>query len=72
MDLNKHFRIVFTPKSKDVSRSKYDRFIVSANRLADYVTEKNAQVAFKRLNKSKAYKTTIQFRKFGKLEIYSK
>lgn len=62
--------VVFTPKEQQ----KYNlrRFLISYNRLAYYIGEHNANVARLRREKSKADKTTVKFRKYGKIEIYEK
>lgn len=70
MNVNKHFRIVFTPKDPKQYINK--RFLVSANQLYKYVTYTNAQEAFNEAFSCPLYKFTIKFRKYGKLEFYSK
>ena len=62
--------VVFTPKGQ--TEYKYKRFLISYNRLAYYIGENNANVARLRREKSKADKTTVKFRKYGKIEIYEK
>lgn len=77
---NKHFRFVFSPNQdlflvipawyKDNIHS--DRFLVGAGSIAKYVTEKNAKSVLKAAINMKTDKTTLKFRKWGKIEIYVK
>ena len=62
--------VVFTPKGQP--EYNFKRFLISYNRLAYYVGENNANVARLRREKSKADKTTVRFRKYGKIEFYEK
>lgn len=62
--------VVFTPKGQQVYNFK--RFLISYNRLEYYIGENNANVARLRREKSKADKTTVKFRKYGKIEFYEK
>ena len=62
--------VVFTPK--DQTGYNFKRFLISYNRLEFYIGENNAKTARLRYKKSKADKTTVKFRKFGKLEFYEK
>ena len=62
--------VVFTPKEQQ--KYKFRRFLISYNRLAYYIGENNANVARLRREKSKADKTVVKFRKYGKIEIYEK
>lgn len=77
---NKHFRFVFSPNPdlflvipawyKDNIHS--DRFLIGAGSIAKYVTEKNAITVLKTSLNMKTDKTTLKFRKWGKIEIYVK
>ena len=62
--------VVFTPKGQP--KYNFKRFLISYNRLAYYVGENNANVARLKREKSKADKTTVKFRKYGKIEFYEK
>ena len=62
--------VVFTPKGQ--TEYNFKRFLISYNRLAFYIGENNANVARLKREKSKADKTTVKFRKYGKIEIYEK
>ena len=62
--------VVFTPKVP--TEYKYKRFFISYNRLEYYVGTKNANTARLRRDKSKTDKTTVKFRKYGKLEFYER
>lgn len=77
---NKNFRFVFTP-SDEIKRQislKYDvrnlkRFLIGAGQLYKYLgTEKNAETVLKTAEKMKTDKSTVKFRKYGKIEIYVK
>lgn len=63
------FNIVFTPKENIYN---YPRFLVSINTLSKYITEKNANKVIESTKKLKTNKTTLKFRKYGKIEIYLK
>ncbi|SHK63434.1 hypothetical protein [Epilithonimonas mollis] len=76
---NKNFRFVFSPNSFiafqidcefDIINS--DRFLVGARQLYKYITWKNAEIVLKSAENMKTDKTTIKFRKYGKIEIYVK
>ena len=62
--------VVFTPKGQH--ENKYKRFLISYNRLEFYIGEHNANVARLKRAKSKTDKTTVKFRKYGKIEFYEK
>lgn len=70
MNVNNEFLIVFTPKKPHQYNS--NRFLISFNRLPDYINVKNANICYNRIKKSKLDKTTFKFRKYGKIEFYSK
>lgn len=77
---NSNFRFVFTPKDeiKRHINPKYDirnskRFLIGAGQLSTYLgTEKNAETVLKTAEKMKTDKSTVKFRKYGKIEIYVK
>lgn len=62
--------VVFTPKEQ--SKYNFKRFLISYNRLEFYIGENNANVARLKYKKSKADKTTVKFRKYGRIEFYEK
>jgi hypothetical protein len=72
--LKQKFNIVFQPKDrrykKDGNRCK--KFMISANRLADYIGRTNADKVTFMLKNSLDEKWQMQFRKYGKLWIYGK
>lgn len=70
MNYNKHFLIVFTPNDKLLYSSK--RFLVSANQLHKYIGLFNSCKALETAYLSSLYKVTLKYRKYGKLEFYSK
>lgn len=81
--LNKNFRFVFSPNKyndsyylpflgKRIGLFSRKRFLVSANQLSEYITEKNAKTVILATEKMKTDKMTIKFRKYGKIEIYVK
>lgn len=61
--------ICFEPKQP---KDKRKRFLISVNTLKNYITEKNANKALESIKNQKVNKTTIKFRKYGKLDIYLK
>lgn len=63
------FNIVFTPKE---NKYNYPRFLVSKNTLKKYITEKNANKVLKSIKNQVTNKSTLKFRKYGKIEIYLK
>lgn len=75
---NKNFRFVFTPKENEqfvlnLFQTKSDkRFLIGAGSIAEYITKKNAETVLKTAEKMKVDKTTLKFRKYGKVEIYVK
>jgi hypothetical protein len=70
MNYNKHFLIVFTPNDKLLYSLK--RFLVSANQLYKYIGLFNSYKALQTAFLSPLGKTTLKYRKHGKLEFYSK
>lgn len=83
---NKHFRFVFTPKvnpSEDlicwvadytdcpINRKNY-RHLVGAGSIHKYIGRENANKVILAAQNSKTDKTTLKFRKWGKIEIYAK
>lgn len=62
--------VVFTPKEQ--SKYNFKRFLISYNRLEFYIGENNANVARLKYRKSKSDKTTVKFRKYGRIEFYEK
>lgn len=63
------YNIVFTPKEK---KYNYPRFLISINTLSKYITEQNANKVRESIKKQKTNKSTLKFRKYGKIEIYLK
>ena len=63
------FNIVFTPNQKIYN---YPRFLVSKNTLKKYITEKNANKVLESIKNQQTNKSTLKFRKYGKIEIYLK
>ena len=65
--------IVFTPKEKNLFQiSKYKRFLISHNQLEKYITKNNANQVLESIKNQQTNKTTIRFRKYGKIDIYLK
>lgn len=64
----KDILIVFEPKDKTLGR----RFLVSKNTLHKYITENNANKVLKIAENQTLNKSTIKFRKYGKINIYLK
>ena len=62
--------VVFTPKGQ--TKYNFKRFLISYNRLEYYIGKDNANAARLRYKKSKTDKTTVKFRKYGKIEFYEK
>jgi len=81
---NKNFRFVFESKSDQFPRMDCignmigftelpgKRFLIGAGQISKYITEKNAETVLKTAENMKTDKTTIKFRKYGKIEIYTK
>jgi len=81
---NKNFRFVFTPNylnhefdrflifSKIKPKRSHTRYLVGAGRLSYWLTSKNAETVLKTAEKMKTDKSTVKFRKYGKIEIYVK
>lgn len=63
------FLLVFTPKFNLYNNS---RFLVSHNTLYKYITSKNANKVILHAKNQNVNKTTIKFRKYGKIDIYLK
>lgn len=68
---NSSVRCVFSPKTPENFNGR-KRFIISVDKLSSYITENNALTALNQFKKCKSDKCTIKFRKYGKIEIYSK
>lgn len=74
-ELNKEFRIVFQPKhvSNDLFAEKSKkRFLVGAGQLSKYITENNVKSAVLKALNSLEDKTTIKYRKYGRIDFYRK
>lgn len=67
---NREAFIVFTPKLPTSYNNK--RFLISANRLSFYITNNNANKVLQAIKNSQTDKTTLKFRKYGKIDIYLK
>lgn len=63
------FMIVFT---SNVAKYRYKRFLISHRQLSKYIGLNNANKALCQAQIQKVNKTTLKFRKFGKIEIYLK
>ncbi len=70
ISINNEAFIVFTPKLPHNYVNK--RFLISANRLSNYITDNNANKALQTIQNMQTDKVTLKFRKFGKIEIYLK
>jgi hypothetical protein len=68
--LKQKFNIVFQPKDKRYTKRK--KFMISTNRLPDYIGKSNAKKVIFLLENSLNEKWQMQFRKYGKLWIYGK
>lgn len=68
--INRDFRIVFTEKKEEGKKRK--RHFISSNTLNRYVGEHNANRLILAIESIKVDKVTFKFRKYGKIEIYSK
>jgi len=64
------FNIVFQPKDRRYTKRK--KFMISANRLSDYIGVSNAAKVTFLLHNSLDHKWQMRFRKYGKLWIYGK
>lgn len=60
--------IVFSPKEVKDDRK---RFLISINQLHKYIGD-NANKAITAIKNQETNKTTLKFRKYGKIEIYLK
>jgi|GEM_PF-2658926 len=81
---NKNFRFVYSSNIKipqmdsvgnivGFTHLQKVRFLIGAGQLSNYLgTEKNAETVLKTAEKMKTDKTTVKFRKYGKIEIYVK
>lgn len=67
---NKDFRIVFQPK--DIERYGKRRFAIGAGKLAEYIGEDNAKVAFKKASGIMTDKLRVKFRVAGWVDFYVK
>jgi hypothetical protein len=70
-NLNYHFKVVFSPKEPQMYQDR-KRFYISINRLSFYVGQNNSLAVITALKVCTTDKSTMRFRKYGKLEIYSK
>jgi hypothetical protein len=68
--MNNHFKIVYQPYLPPGCKRK--RFLVSANRLKDYIGENNAIKCFERALNSRADKCRCKLRKHGIIDFYVK
>lgn len=68
--LKAKFHIVFNPKDRRYTKRKY--FLISVNRLADYIGKSNERKVLFLLQNSLDSKWQMRFRKYGKLYIYGK
>lgn len=76
---NKHFRFVYTPILYEPKKYyllmfgyNRERFLVGAGQLKNYIGAENAETVLKTAQNLKKDKTTVKFRKCGKIEIYVK
>lgn len=67
---NKDFRIVFQPK--DIERYGKRRFAIGAGKLAEYIGEDNAKVAFEKASGMMTDKLRVKFRVAGWVDFYVK
>ena len=70
MSLNRNYRIVYTPKNKE--QYNYKRFFVSPYQLSSYIGFCNANKVVRTALSMRVDKSTLKFRKYGKIEIYLK
>jgi hypothetical protein len=68
--LKTKFNIVFAPKDRRYTKCK--KFMISVNRLADYIGKSNEAKVLFLLENSLDERWQMKFRKHGKLYIYSK
>lgn len=68
--LKQKFNIVFQPKDRRYTKRK--KFMISVNRLADYIGHRNCDKVLFLLKTSEEEKFIVKFRKYGKLWIYGK
>lgn len=77
---NKNFRFVYTPNltTSDMILNSliwginYKRFLVGSGSLSYWIGKKNSETVLKTAEKMKTDKSTVKFRKYGKIEIYVK
>lgn len=67
---NKDFRIVFQPK--DIEKYGKRRFAIGAGKLAEYIGEDNAKVAFEKASGMMTDKLRVKFRVAGWVDFYVK
>ncbi|MEH7889221.1 hypothetical protein [Elizabethkingia meningoseptica] len=67
--LNNNFRFVLTYYN---TTKKRIRHFIGAGQLTQYLTKKNAETVQNCAISMKTDKYTVKFRKYGKIEIYSK
>lgn len=68
--LKQKFNIVFQPKDRRYTKRK--KFMISVNRLADYIGKSNEKKVLFMLENSLDEKFIVKLRKYGKLWIYGK
>lgn len=74
-ELNKEFRIVFQPKHSSqelFAQNSKKRFLVGAGQLGKYITENNVKSAVLKALSSLEDKTTLKYRKYGRIDFYRK
>lgn len=64
--INRDFYLVFTPKNTK------KRFLISANQLGKYISNENANKLLIRLLNIDTDKGTCKYRKYGKIDFYTK
>lgn len=67
---NNNYRCVFTPKKPHSYR--LNRFFIGIGSLENYIGKNNASRALCKLEYFKLDKLTLKYRKFGRIEFYSK
>lgn len=70
MNLKKEFDVVFQPKDKEIYGKR--RFLVSINKLHNYVGVLNANKAITDALDCKCDRYTKKLRKFGRIDFYRK
>lgn len=66
------YLIVYTPSHFYSHLYPNKRFLVSFRQLKKYIGVRNSNKAIYRANTQKTNKSTLKFRKYGKIEIYLK